>query len=338
MLRGEDVLFVGLGKTVPSWYRCALPAYHLGARWIGYAGEPPRGAIATGNTMSGLGGARVYVLQQVRGDRWLRFIRDAKASGARVLYEVDDNLRGVDRFTEMGGGYVRNSPARIAAHERCMSACDGIICSTDFLASEYSDIGRTFVCRNGIDVERFDCADRRASRDGPPSVGWFGGAGHEDSVRAWAGAVAEACNELGLTFYSIGHQYREWSAVARLVRIPFVGIECVPDALANVDIGLAPWADTPFYAGKSDLRFLEGSASGMAMLCDQRGYGPYPINACWYSDDDGVYSWLRTLAEDPEARRETAATGYDYVRAERSASATAGDWEKVLSDIDKEMS
>lgn len=350
-LQGEDVVFVGLGRSVVCWYRCALPAYHLGCRWIGYAGHPPGGSVITGNTMQqhlSPEAARVWILQEPRGTDWLGFIRTAKRGGAKVLYEVDDYMHGVERLAASDGDSIPVTREILAEYEMCMEASDGIVCATDYIAGEYSKFNRTWVCRNGIDTARFN---RRRPQREKPNVGWFGGLGHDDGLRSWAPQVVRFCNDHDLTFFSIGQQYECWEPMKRLVRIPFLGLENVPDALANVDIGLAPWYDSPFYAGKSDLRVLEGAAAGVAMLADPMGYGHLPNSACWFArgGTDEVGFWLeQMITEYHEKDRSVGAMGTTpwqhipfgaraWVERERDASVTAGDWEVPLNDISKEM-
>jgi hypothetical protein len=339
-LRGEDVVFVGLGKTVPSWYRCALPAYHLGCRWIGYVGEPPRGSVATGNTFAqelNPGDARVWILQQPRGERWRRWIKMAKKTGAKVLYEVDDYLHGVEKFAGSDGSGVKSTPQRLREYEMCMKEADGIIASTEFIAMEYSlYTPRTWICRNGIDTARFSRTKPKRAR---PNIGWFGGNGHEHAITAWAPTVAKFCNDHDLAFYSIGQQYDAWDEVKRLVRIPFVGLECVPDALANVDIGIAPWYDSLLYKGKSDLRVLEGAAAEIFMVADERGYGHLPPEACMSVTAGSSDSLLRCLSYATEEMNwEVRGTfARNWVEAERDASVTAGDWEVPLTELSKEL-
>jgi hypothetical protein len=350
MLKGEDVLFVGLGRAVPQWYRCALPAYHLGARWIGLSDRPPRGEVATGNTMHTrleAGAAKVFVLQQPRGPEWRAWIRQARRTGAVCLYEVDDYLPAVERLVSSSGAHIGMTAEILREYEETIIECDGAIVSTDFIGEAWMDrLGqRWWTCRNGIDTARF--ARGRAERD-KPRVGWFGGGAHDEALALWAPAVTRFCNENGLAFVSAGQQYDCWSDIKDLIRIPFAALECVPDVLAGIDIGIAPWADNDFYRGKSDLRVLEGAAAGIAMLADHRGYAECAEGA-WYTDPEGVEHWLgamtavyRDWAEDTPpvgtpAWRAQGPKARAWVERERDASVTSYDWEIPLGEVAKEI-
>lgn len=341
-ITGDDVLFVGLGKSVPQWYRCALPAYHLGAKWIGYSDRPPRGEIATGNTMFTRldpSVAKVFILQQARGPEWCRWIWKAREAGCKVLYEVDDFMPDVKKLVDSRSNSLPMTAKILNEYEMCMGACDGIIVSTEYIGKEWADKvnARWWVCRNGIDTARFDRS--RAKRE-VPRIGWFGGGAHDEAIALWAPAVTEFCNEMNLEFLSVGQQYEDWSGIKRLTRIPFGALECVPDVLAGIDIGLAPWVDTPFYRGKSDLRVLEGAAAGIAMLADGTGYDSVR-DGCWTTDLEGVLPWLHGLVlpddelgqpwqyEGRKARR--------WVEEERDASVTAADWEIPLGQMAEEL-
>lgn len=341
-LTGDDVLFVGLGKAVPQWYRCALPAYHLGARWIGYSDRPPRGEVATGNTMFTAlepSVAKVFIIQQARGKEWAAWIRNARKAGAKVLYEVDDFMPDVKKLVDSRSNSIPMSFKIMQEFNMCIASCDGAIVSTEYIGenwiSEVADIP-WWVCRNGIDTSRFSRS--RAERE-QPRIGWFGGGAHDEAIKLWAPAVTEFCNTMGLEFLSIGQQYDDWSGIKKLIRIPFGALECVPDVLAGVDIGLAPWADTPFYNGKSDLRVLEGAAAGIAMLADPRGYGE---TEAWWAYPDDVYTMLSTMTAPRGENVGPAWPGFgkrmrQWVEKTRDASVTAADWEVPLNQLAEEL-
>lgn len=342
-LHAEDVLFVGLGKSVPNWYRCALPAYHLGANWIGYSGRPPKGDIATGNTMSHRlkpGEAKVFVVQQPRGREWKRWIDAVHNKGGVVLYEVDDNLHGTKALANAAtGDSIPVTKDILDEYEMCMKESDGIICSTPWLARYYGKFNRTWVCQNGIDIQRF--GRQRPERE-QPTIGWFGGAGHEASLELWAPVVTKFCNERGLRFFSCGQKYDCWNDIENLTHIPFVSIEAVPDVLANVDIGLAPWADDPFYWGKSDLRWLEGAAAGVAMIVDPRGYPESTHNKTALHAGHDFLPWslwdaLDCFATQPDFRSKVVSEAALWAGGMRSSFATSDDWEQVLTEISKEL-
>ena len=135
-------LFVGIGASGPCWYRAALPAAALGADWVGVRGAPPGLRFVTGDTgrvraLEDLYDYDVVVVQQPRGREWVALIRDLQARGVRVLYEIDDLLDAVRKTAGHGQGKAIDR-RWVLASELAMRVCDGVICSTDFLARRYA--------------------------------------------------------------------------------------------------------------------------------------------------------------------------------------------------------
>jgi hypothetical protein len=150
---------------------------------------------------------KLVVLQQPRGEGWLKVIRACRSNGTVVVYEVDDWLHAIKNtpghaFAE----HFRNHD--LAEYEKCMKACDAMIVSTPFLASAYRPFNkRIFVCENGIDAGRYDLTRPQRST---VNVGWAGATGHAGGARPWLHAIGELMEERPfLNFVSIGQPYAE---------------------------------------------------------------------------------------------------------------------------------
>ena len=74
---------------------------------------------------------------------------------SRVLFEIDDYARSVRKKRDHAIGHQFGADF-IKQFEMCMRVCDGVICSTDYLARRYRSINpRTWVCQNAIDLPRY---------------------------------------------------------------------------------------------------------------------------------------------------------------------------------------
>src|SRR5262245_54161483 len=136
-LSSSDVLFVGRGNSVVSWYRTGMPSFYNGCDWVAVAGEPPDLQFISGLKRGGLmvpplDDYLIVVLQQVSGIAWLHEIFRLQKKGVRVLYEIDDHIHSV-RKIKQHAAREHYSKKRLAEYEKCMRACDGIIVSTRFL-------------------------------------------------------------------------------------------------------------------------------------------------------------------------------------------------------------
>ncbi len=152
-------LFVGRGNSAVAWYRCALPAMYLDQDWVGIAGEPPNVGI-----LAGVGRATasfedffnydVVVLQYQASTAWVNGVRRLQDAGIVVLFEIDDYARSVRKKRDHAIGH-QFGPEFIKQFEMVMRVCDGVVCSTDYLARRYRSINpRTWVCQNAIDLPR----------------------------------------------------------------------------------------------------------------------------------------------------------------------------------------
>ncbi len=334
-----NALFVGTGNGGVCWYRSALPAMALGADWIGVVGEPgalrrASGGFAEPRDEAAWGEYDVVVLQLVQGEAWLRRIAELQAAGATVLYEIDDDLRGV--AAEPGHEFATKfPPQRIRAHEAAIGACDGVICSTPVLAERLADLhDRIHVCANGIDLARYPYP--LPQRD-TCTVGWAGGTGHERAMRPWLPAVAAVLEArpharfrtLGQPF---GHRLAERFGAARASAAPFTALDTYPAAMAAFDVVLAPAASSPFFAAKSDLRFLEAAALGLPVVADPAVYPSVIHSETGLHADtpDAAREHMLALVDDPQLRHELGAAARAYVERERAMPVAARQWERAL--------
>lgn len=103
--------------------------------------------------------------------------------------------------------------------------------------------------------------------------------------------------------------------------------------LRSCDIAILPLEDTPFNRCKSDIKFLECAAEGVAVIASRTIYDGaltrvegYPIDrierACTgiYSTPGEFTARLRTLIEEPATRLGYAERAYEYVRSQRLLS------------------
>jgi glycosyltransferase involved in cell wall biosynthesis len=335
-------LFVGRGNSGICWYRSALPAAALGADWLGVVGEPGALRRVTGGFGVALDedawtGYDVVVLQLVHGVAWNRRIAELQHAGVTVLYEIDDDLRGV--AAEPGHDFARLfPPQRLRAHEAAIRACDGLICSTPALSERLADLHELrFVCQNGIDLARYP--HPLPQRDSV-TIGWAGGTGHERAVRPWLPAVTavleahpEARFRTGGQPY--GRELAERFGAERASAVPFAALDTYPAAMAAFDVALAPAAPSAFFTAKSDLRFLEAAALGLPVVADPVVYptlvhGSTGLHA---ASPDEAREHMEALVGDPALRRRLGAAARAYVERERSMPAAAQRWAIALAAV-----
>ena len=338
-LRSEDVLFLSRGTGVVPWYRCGLAALHLGCDWAGMIGKPPHVQLVTsikrgGHTPPDFESYKIIVLQQVSGTEWLEVIRRLQGKGIKVIYEVDDYLHGVQKIKSHRAKSAYTTKL-LKEFELCMGATDAMICSTEWLAAKYRKFNPdTYVCKNSVDTRlyHFELPERDSI-----NIGFAGGEGHLESVMKWLPAVERILDEhenarfisMGLTVANILKRPRQ------CVSLPFVALENFPSVLTNFDLAIAPAGRGYFFAGKSDLRFLEAGALGIPLVADPFVYKDIQpgVTGLWAENVDEAYESLKHLVEFPEERRVIGDHARQYVREHRDITKAIEQWEQVFVDV-----
>jgi glycosyltransferase involved in cell wall biosynthesis len=332
-------LFAGRGNGAVAWYRCALPATYLDQDWVGIGGDPPNIGI-----LAGVGRATasfedffnydVVVLQYQASPAWVSGVRRLQEAGVVVLFEIDDYARSVRKKRDHAIGNQFGA-AFIKDFELVMRVCDGVVCSTDYLARRYRSINpRTWVCRNAIDLPRYRFT--RPATD-TVTIGWAGGTGHREAMEPWLPAIESVLQARPHTrFMSIGEPFAarlvERFGPERCIALPSAPMETYPAAMASFDIALAPAGRSTFYQGKSDLRWLESSALSIPLVADPNVYPEIRDRETGFhvSAPADVERTLLELVDDTELRTGVGARSHEHVAAYRSMAACAPAWADVL--------
>lgn len=334
-------LFLGLGTSVVAYYRCFLPAVALGADYAiwgdehavrfggGFGDRPPR--------REDLFDYDVVVLQYGSGKDWLKLTRRLQDAGVTVLYEIDDYVHSArkSKTHEMAGAF---GAERLRNMEMVMRVADGIICSTGFIARRYRSFNqRTWECRNGIDLKRYEY--RKPPRAGV-TIGWAGGVGHKASLARWEPAIRNVLRARPeARFMSVGHnaaaEFVGEFGSERAIAYPTAGIEVYPATMSLFDLSIAPSAENNQFRGKSDLRWLEASAIGIPLVAHPDVYpdiqdGETGVHA---ATPDEVEAALLRLIDNPSERERIGRTAHEFVGEHRRIEVMAESWREVLDEV-----
>lgn len=205
----------------------------------------------------------------------------AKAMGATTVLEVNAPL--IEEQAKFRGLYDR--AAATVATQRAFSAADVIIAVSEevarYLRSFPQARHKVHVVPNGVDVDRFrEVAARRKAKSGAFTVGFVG------TLKPWHGVdiLLEAFALLNrrvpnaeLLIVGDGPERQALNALAGQLgivdKVTFTGAvspDAVPDLLARMDVGVAPYPDLPdFYF--SPLKVYEYMASGLPVVASRIG-------------------------------------------------------------------
>lgn len=338
----NKVLWLTLGGSAQAWYRCAVPATSLGYDWAGYIQNPPDkgGIMIAGNLLDvpNLDDYDIIIIQMMMGKEWVDFVKRMKAKGKKVLYECDDYIHGVYRIKD----HVYRSayaPKRVKLYTMVMEACDGIICSTQYLADQYSKYNKTYVALNSIYTDLYDV--KEPDREGQRLVlGWSGGTGHMQSFKSWYREILEVMTELNdVNLVTIGSEFANEALHLfpdRCLSVPWTPIENYPYAIRAFDISLAPSHDSKFFRSKSDLRWIEAGAAGIPSIVN-------PITYPFVKDgENGLVAEtpsefkekLTDLILDKELRETISKNVKKEIRDTRDISVGQNQWLEIFNSLE----
>jgi O-antigen biosynthesis protein len=335
-------LFVGIGATAVCYYRIALPALFLGCDWFGATGEPPRLGFRTGlvnnaTMLPDWSDYDVIVVQQPRGEAWLRAIEGWQKRGIRVIYEVDDHLHGIRHLKDHD--YRQHFGLKdLRRLELTMGACDAVICSTEYIADRYREFNRnTYVCENGLDLGRYQLT--RPPRPGV-NVGWAGGTGHSRAALQWLRALGDVMDTrediCAVTIgVDLGGELRERFGPRRVLAVPWTLVDIYPAAMTLLDIALAPAGRGSFFRGKSDLRWLEAGALGIPTIANPAVYRKIENGVTGFTarTPQQAGDRISQLVDDEKLRLQVGENARRYVIQERSMKTMAEQWRQVISEV-----
>jgi glycosyltransferase involved in cell wall biosynthesis len=337
-------LFLGLGTSVVSYYRCFLPALTLGAEYATWAALPNETLVLTGGlgnpppSIEDLANYDVVIVQYASGKAWLRKMRELQAQGVTVLYEIDDYFQSA-RKSKTHELAHRFGADRIRDLELAMRASDGVVCSTDYIARRYRSFNaRTWTCQNGIDLNRY--TGSKPERGEWVTIGWAGGVGHKASLARWEPAIRKVMREReNVRFVSIGHAaaaaYMEEFGRERAVAYPTGAIEVYPAGMKLFDVSIAPSAENNQFRGKSDLRWLETAALGIPLVAHPDVYPEIEdgVTGVHARSIDEVEAALLRLVDDAQERERIGRAAHEEVSEHRRIQVAAQSWAEVLREV-----
>lgn len=332
---------VGLGSSIPCYYRIMLPAMALSCDWVGVVGEPPHLGWTTGGVRGEsqlpdfIDNYKVVVLQQPHGEAWVKMIHAMQERGKKVLFEVDDYLHGINEREDHQFKDAFDQKAMLR-FEEAIRACDGVICSTEYILRKYAKFNdNMYLCRNGIDLKRYDLGKPKRET---VNIGWAGATGHLKAVIPWLNQVFMVMQMKPETcFISIGQNFadalKEFGD--RAISVPWAAIEQYPAAMTMFDIALAPGGSGGWYRGKSDLRWLEAGALGVPIIARPNIYPEIEDGVTGFhaANPNVMIERLTELVGDKELRERVGKQARDYIREHRSIEAMSGQWRDAFNAI-----
>ncbi|MHC1724801.1 MAG: glycosyltransferase [Syntrophobacteraceae bacterium] len=267
--------------------------------------------------------ADVLILNNICDADVLPIIRDRKSRGKLTVYELSDDLEGIPRSNRVRAFY--SQPKNMLLIKRLAHYCDALQFSSPELLRKYGYLNENCIVFHNhflsIPPER-----PRKLKD-EVIVGWGGSIGHLQDVAniserliGWITSMRDVrlflmCSE------SIWDLFKELPEDRKKYFAPGP-LEKYYDFLSHLDIGIAPLEDLPFNRSRSDIKFLEYAAHGVAPVV--QATGPYLHSVrngktgILFSTADELISALDFLAANTSERRAITANAREYLVTERN--------------------
>ncbi len=270
------------------------------------------------------------------------WISEVKRSGARLIYEIDDDLLDGHALKIRGfHGDVEDLGHRVTAFAR---AADAVTVSSEALLRKFSALNpNTTFIPNALDADLWRLGERepaglrniesRTSSD-RVTIGYVGTPTHDDDLALVREAIEEIQSRFPgrIDFQVIGGFSNARKAFGSVISLPlandYPSFARWLQKTVCWDIGLAPLAANTFNGNKSYLKFLECGALGMAMVCSNGPeYGRVVQNGeTGLLVENTKAAWLSALSDlvrRPEERSRLARNAYDLVRRDHTLNVVA---------------
>jgi glycosyltransferase involved in cell wall biosynthesis len=271
----------------------------------------------------------VLHIHRYADERALLLAREAKAAGAAVVWDNDDDMGSIEKGTpayRVHGGMRWEQ--RLAAMKRIFRLADLVTAPSRVLAERLRAHGAAHaeVIENHV-PDQFLRAQRRP-REGV-EIGWIAGLEHTLDVERLP--IREVLQQLlderpdvrvttfGLGLGLRGERYRSVDVVPLLE---------LANAAAAFDVGIAPLADLEFNRARSSIKLKEYASAGAAWLASP--IGPYAglgeHEGGRLVPDEHWHAALTRLLDKPRERRKLAKRARKWAAGE-TLGAHAAEWE-----------
>lgn len=286
--------------------------------------------------------ADALVLQMIGDPDLLPVIRERTRARRLTIFEVSDNFLAFQPGNPAAGFYA--DPANRACIMQLASLCHAVQFTMPELERRFAFLNpRRAVFMNQISALG---GAARPERD-TVTMGWGGSLGHYDDIRAMAPYLiaflkSNPCARLAIM---ADRKITDLFKDAPRARKSYTRPGSLDDYYAfldTLDIGLAPMIATDdFNACRSDVKFVEYAARGVVPVCGSAPPYAHTVRhgrtGFLFGNFDEMRGILETLCADPQLLRRVRHDAFQFVSAERTATADALRREEFYRQIIREL-
>lgn len=287
----------------------------------------------------------------------------ARASHAKAMRQ----LHGVNTIAETDDNYLADRKHNIYMrengfsdkdrmdHMKSVASMNAIVYSTDWLRDFYyrqlvdafgkKRLPPMHVCQNHVFADDWPVIEEY---DGPVRVGWMGSPSHVWDVNlAWPALLYAKQNgaktvmigydpaEGDITHPKAKHNVGQWKKVD-YQHIPWRKMSGTERMRLPLDIGLCPLLANEFTLGKSDIKAIEYTISGAAVVAQNVGvfnrHWKHGETALLVGSPSEMIDAVALLLRDKKLRDELVANAQQYVRESRNETHLRDEWMAALGN------
>jgi hypothetical protein len=284
----------------PDWQAPMLDALHP---------EFPQAALA----------CDVLVIHTLASPEIEAVIRLRRAFGKPTVYEIPDNYLALDDMID--DNHVARSPLYRQTLLYYAWLCNGLQVSSPGLAWILGRVNPNVV----VFDNHVPCAPRLPEKPAGFHFGWGGTRGHQADLEWIAPVVVQFCRSHPDAVFAFQGDRDVFDACFRGIppaqtRVsPFGPYATFQEFLRSLHVGLAPLLDTPANRGRTDVKFAEYAAQGVAaVLADSPVYRPHAARARLFATPAELAAILEELYADRSQITDLAERAYAWVTTYRS--------------------
>jgi glycosyltransferase involved in cell wall biosynthesis len=264
----------------------------------------------------------------------IQLTRSAKERGIAIVYDNDDDMTAIPKENENYRDYGALAGERAKSQiMKLVQMADVVTVPTPLLVERYRQYGAEHVEVIENYVPDAAVGARAPSNGERVVVGWLAGNEHHVDVerlplRDAFERLLDAYEQLRIRTIGVSLKLRH-ERYEHVRRVHFFDL---PSAQAEFDVGIAPLADIPFNAGRSNIKVKEYAALGRPWLASP--VGPYAglgeKQGGRLVPDDGWFEAIERLLVKPKERQKLAKRATRWGR-EQAISKHVKRWESALT-------
>lgn len=289
----------------------------------------------------------ILIFQRQCADHMWEKIRDLRAKGKKVIYDIDDYFHGLEMHNPVTPEFI-NNPTWLRNIERIIYYSNALTVSTPELYKQYGKFNKnSYIIPNAIDMNMMP-QPILENTDGTIRIGWGGSITHDADIQEVVEAIEYIVNKYDNTvMVFIGADYRKYFPNLPPNRMEWhPGTSDHEDGVGDyykvinecrLDIGLAPVTNSHFNRCKSDLKAVEWAFFGLGIVAsDVEPYAMFMKDKPEYGEKGLIaknkkqwISHLENLITDKDLRYKLGYNAQQYAWKSRNTMITG----KQINDI-----